>query len=292
MRRTLDPSDLALEASGAAAAKAGIELRLLESIDDFRAVCSLFGEVWETAGDEAHLPPDVLRAQVYSGNYAAGAFAGGELVGGLVGFLGRDDSEVYLHSHILGVEAGRRGGSIGFALKQHQRAWALNAGLRKMTWTFDPLVRRNAHFNLQKLGADASVYLENFYGPMTDGINAGDESDRLLIEWSLDAPRVERAAGGLASEPDVMALIDAGATVALSEEADVIAAAHRSPILLCATPDDIVALRRADPALASRWRRALRATLGEAIRDGYEVSGFSRSGWYVLEAGGRRVSRA
>ena len=78
---------------------------------------------------------------------------------------------------------------VGFELKQHQRRWCLERGVKTIEWTTDPLVRRNAYFNLTKLGARASDYLVNFYGAMTDGLNAGEESDRLLISWELESRR-------------------------------------------------------------------------------------------------------
>ena len=74
--------------------------------------------------------------------------------------------------------------------------WALARGLAQVSWTFDPLVRRNAYFNLAKLGARPRAYLVNFYGPMSDGINAGDDTDRLEAQWRLDDPRVFRASAG------------------------------------------------------------------------------------------------
>ena len=267
-----------------AAARARVDIRLLGGVDEVREASRLVADIWGTGSNDAQLPSDVLRALVHAGNYAAGAFADGALVGAVVAFLGIDNQATYLHSHILGVSAQRRGSNIGFALKQHQRAWALEHGLRKVTWTFDPLVRRNAYFNLQKLGADAAAYHESFYGQMTDGINAGDESDRLLIEWDLDTTRVSEAASGHQPEPSSDDLLASGASVALSEDSRGGPEAHAvsGTTALCVTPENIVRLRRQDAQTALRWRKALRETLGSAMHDGFRVSGFTRSGWYVL----------
>jgi len=289
MMRTLDTADLALRArqqADAAAVGAGITIAFVEEPGDIRAVSSLFDEVWGTDPDNAILPVGVLRALAHAGNYAAAAFRDGEMVGAVVGFLGRDEWGPYLHSHILGVPARKQGGSVGFALKQHQRAWSLAADLVKVTWTFDPLVRRNAFFNLQKLGASAGHYYENFYGAMSDGINAGDESDRVLIVWDLDDERAVRAADCALPEPD-----EARTTIALAEGADGEPEIRDvdSARIYCGTPSDIVAIRRADPDRALRWRRALRNTLGAYMHDGYVVSGFTRSGLYVLDHGDARV---
>jgi predicted GNAT superfamily acetyltransferase len=209
------------------------------------------------------------------------AFVDGELVGGGVGFLA---TGARLHSHVVCVRPGLEHHGLGYAVKQHQRAWALQERLPRVVWTFDPLVRRNAYFNLQKLGARAAAYFENFYGSMTDGVNAGDESDRLLIEWELSSPRVDVAAEGPADEPNFEELVRKGATVALSIDENGRPKTGRAsgPIVLCATPESIVGLRREAMDIALDWRRALRNTLGAAMSDGYTIQGFTRSGSYVL----------
>jgi predicted GNAT superfamily acetyltransferase len=117
---------------------------------------------------------------------------------------------------------------------------------------------------------------------MSDDINAGDETDRLLIVWDVDSEHVERAAMSGLPEPNVALLREQGATVALDENANVSSDAWNG-VVLCATPQDIVELRHADAGAAQAWRSALRETLGKALDDGYRVTGFTRSGWYVLE---------
>src|ERR1700681_4051668 len=176
----------------------------------------LFAAVWERP-DEPPIGSDVMRALAHSGNYIAGAREGSRLVGGLVGWLGGSPpDDLHMHSHILGVVADGQVRGLGFQLKQHQRRWCLERGVKVVAWTTDPLVRRNAYFNLHKLGAQAREYLVDFYGVMADGINAGEESDRLLISWQLDSAQAESAAAGRAIEPDVDGLIRDGAAVVLS----------------------------------------------------------------------------
>jgi predicted GNAT superfamily acetyltransferase len=258
---------------------AGVEIVGLHALEGLEQASALWDELWGTGPGDSYLSPSLLRALCHAGNYAAGAYASGELVGAVMGFLGTDGDGTFLHSHILGVSPTYRGGNVGFALKQHQRAWAMQLGLAKITWTFDPLVRRNAYFNLQKLGASAASYLVDFYGRMDDDINGSDESDRLLIDLRPSSPHVEAAANGGSDEPSFGS---DGVTVALSPDGEVTTAGW-SDTLLCATPQDIVDLRRRDPAAALAWRRALRSTLGGAMDGGYAVTGFTRAGWYVLE---------
>ncbi len=93
-----------------------------------------------------------------------------------------------MHSHITGVLPGLQSRGLGRVLKQHQREWAFARDVGHITWTFDPLVARNAHFNLRVLGARVTEYLVDHYGPMDDGVNRGDETDRLMVSWALAAP--------------------------------------------------------------------------------------------------------
>ena len=155
-----------------------------------------------------------------------------------------------------------------------------------MEWTTDPLVRRNAYFNLTKLGAAAPEYLVNFYGQMRDGINAGEESDRLLIRWQLDSERAEAAAAGNLREPDAGKLRGAGGgtILAIGSDGEPVTKVSSARVLLCEVPEDIVELRRRDAALARSWRVALREAILNAIAGGYAITGATRAGWYVLES--------
>ena len=262
----------------------------IEQLSELEALGELEGllaGIWDRP-DKPPINVDLLRALSHSGNYVAAARVDGRLVGGLVGWLGaRTAHELHLHSHILGVVADAQAAGVGFQLKQDQRRWCLERGVKAVEWTTDPLVSRNAYFNLNKLGARASDYLVNFYGVMTDGLNAGEESDRLLITWKLDSPQAQSAAEGRAAEPDIDGLIREGAAVALAvgpAGEPVAAAASSARVLICQVPEDIVAIRHESPAIAHSWRLALRRVLGGALDAGYEVTAATRNGWYVLES--------
>ena len=186
--------DRAVQAADAAARSAGVSVRELTDLSELDEVVDLLSSIWGRAEN----PPvtiELLRAFTKAGNYVAGAFDGGRLVGACVGFF-HAPAEDALHSHIAGVSPAATGRSIGFALKLHQRAWALLRGVSEIAWTFDPLVSRNAYFNLVKLAARPVEYLPNFYGPMLDTINGDDDSDRLLVRWQLRDPAVVLASAG------------------------------------------------------------------------------------------------
>lgn len=235
-----------------------MEVRPLATPTELAAVDDLAGLIWRTEGS-AVVPRELLRVLALTGSYVAGAYDGARLIGFAVGVLGMHDGEVELHSHVAGVHPQAQNAGVGFALKLDQRRWALERGIRLITWTFDPLVRRNAVFNLAKLGARVSDYLVDFYGEMSDGVNAGQGSDRWWVRWELEAtPEPTGAACFVEPEPGDR---------------------------VCAVPDDIEALRRADPAAALGWRLEVRETLGAALAAGLRVAGVTTGGAYVLRPG-------
>lgn len=268
-----------------AARRAAVELRPADSLADIQRAAELLGGIWTRPG-EPPVATELLRALDHSGNYVVCAHQDGRLVGALVGFLGRAHGEDHVHSHILGVRDDARVGGVGFALKLDQRAWALERGLRVITWTYDPLSRGNAFFNIAKLAAVGRTYHVNFYGDMPDVINDGDESDRVLVRWELDDRFVEAASRGTPQQPDVVALRARGAVTGLVVDGDG-APRRTSPtgdVILAQVPRDIVELRRTDPAAAMDWRRALRDVMTDAFDRGLRITGMTREGWYVLSA--------
>ena len=209
------------EAGLRAARTAGVTIRELSSLDELTAVIGLFDEIWAPEDGNSLMHVDLLRALTKSGNYVGGAFdlGSGKLVGACVGFFG-PPTHAELHSHIAGVVPAGLGRSVGFALKLHQRAWALRRRVAVIAWTFDPLIRRNAYFNLAKLGARPAEYLPNFYGAMDDAINGGTETDRMLVRWEL---RSGLAVAACAAKPPAVSADDErgrGAVVALSAGPD------------------------------------------------------------------------
>ena len=286
------------EVAARAANAASIVVRELETLAELKAATGVFDQIWAHDSGDPSMRLDLLRAMTKAGNYASGAYdvASGALLGACVGFFG-PPAHAELHSHIAGVVPAGLGRSVGFALKVHQRAWCLRRDVRLVAWTYDPLIRRNAYFNLVKLGARPVEYLRNFYGVMDDVINGGTETDRMLVHWDL---RSVTAADASAGKPRPASFADErarGAVVALS--ADALSAdagglpVARLPVpdgsgshrLLVGVPADIEAMRLSDPALAATWRTALRDVLSPLMSGGARVTGFDRSGWYVVSTG-------
>jgi len=254
----------------------GVVVRALDSAEECEAVAGLYATIWATPSGESPLPAEVLVALADSGNYVVGACDDGELIGAAAGWLGRDTAGTrFLHSHVAAVIPGHRGRGVGFELKQHQRNWARDAGLAEVRWTFDPLVRRNAWFNLTRLGAVGVRYVEDFYGVLDDAINAGDHTDRLVVHWPVDSvgtPSTGDDAPG--AYPVLVADRDGGPVLSDADPPDTDLAVW--------LPEDIEAVRHTDLAVARRWRAAHRAVLVPAFDRGYRAVSVSPDGWLRL----------
>ncbi|MGW6460948.1 GNAT family N-acetyltransferase [Streptomyces sp. NPDC055078] len=253
--------------------EAELVIREVRELEEFREIDALFGAVWQTGPGGGPISVELIRALSHSGNYVTGAYRGGRMVGASVAFLAAPPGQA-LHSHVTGVSESR---GIGFALKHHQRAWALARGLNRITWTFDPLVRRNAYFNLSKLGATLEEYHTAFYGPMQDGINGADDSDRVLAVWRIDEERATAAVpAGSAGEPPAPVL---------TQREDGHPQLHSTDerVVLVGLPSDIETLRRTCPAAATAWRLAVREVLGGLLADGAGVVRFHGRTGYVVD---------
>ena len=157
-----------------------------------------------------------------------------------------------------------------------QRDWCRQRSITTMTWTFDPLVARNAYFNIDKLGARPTQYLIDYYGQMSDGLNAGQASDRVLLTWDLtvDTPPPRRGSPGqtfavLTANPD--------------ERPELHDAPKDCPHLTLEVPSDIERLRPEDAPLSHEWRIALRQALPQLLNAGWRVTNFDRASLYILE---------
>ncbi|MEU4621336.1 GNAT family N-acetyltransferase [Actinoplanes sp. NPDC023801] len=235
-----------------------VQVEMLDGHQHLEAAARLLWEVWGArtmaARDEV-INTSLLRGLRCSGNYVAGAYHEGRLVGCTVGFFGARA----LHSHLAGVVASHRDRGVGFAMKCHQRQFALDQGFDTITWTSDPLLFRNAYFNLCKLGATAVAYEPDFYGRIDDGTNTDQHTDRLLMEWRLHAGWPAVGTPGKARFVSVVPSAE-----------------------LIHVPRNIDMLRDADPGSMERARTRMRAQFVTLLAEGYTVAGMSKAGAYVL----------
>jgi len=253
-----------------AARAAGVELRLLTTLEDADRIVRVMVATW---GEHQLVPREMIRALADSGNIPCGAFRSDELVGYVLGWMALDGDGPHVHSHMLAVLPGSRSVGVGYALKLAQRAQALEAGYRVVRWTFDPLQARNAHFNLTKLGVQCDRFHRDFYGAMSDALNRGDRSDRLVVRWDLD-----QAIGSSTSPPvpHLDALRARGPLEMPTPERGEEPALAAGGSVRVGIPADYVGLKERDPALASEWRDAVGDVLDRCFDLGMIVMGFSR----------------
>ncbi|MEY3277943.1 MAG: hypothetical protein RLZZ426_429 [Actinomycetota bacterium] len=237
----------------------------VEQLEDARIICDA---VWPSVVTGTEITQNLLTAMEHAGGYVCAAYLESDPqvpVGAVVSFLGRHKDisgewHTHLHSHMAAVLDRARNRNIGTLMKADQRDWALANDIDTISWTFDPLVRRNARLNVIKLGATVREYLVNFYGDMNDELNNGDESDRFMAWWELSAPRV---------------------TQALHSRLEPIAEIH-SDYLVVELPEDIIELRTVDPAAAHVWRVKVREQILDAFNQGYELIGLDINDSYVF----------
>ena len=228
-------------------------IQILSKVIDQKSARKIFDLTWSmNLGTE--ITPNLLQAMVHSGSYLSGAFIDNKIVGAAFAFPATNDG-LHLHSHMTAVLPEFRDKGVGYALKIDQWNWAKKNNYSHLSWTFDPLVRRNARLNIAKLGVDISAYFPNFYGDMPDALNAGDESDRLMVLWrtGIDAPKARE----LITNPE-------------------------SGDILIEIPEDIVAIRSRDQSESMKWRIQVREQFMAAFEKKGRVIGFSANNEYVV----------
>ena len=210
MTSTVTVGQAAAEARESAE-RAGVAITAIAEPGELDVLRGLMAEIW---GPEIVPPRNLLRGLALGGNCLLLARQDDRAVGFALGWLGwtrrPDETGPHLHSHQVGVTTDQRGTGVGLALKLAQRSLALGHGITRMRWTFDPLLATNARFNLLRLGASVVDFLPHCYGERTDAFNTGDTTDRVEVEWRLDAPL--RGGSVLAGPDDELLAVPEGWT--------------------------------------------------------------------------------
>ena len=278
-------------------------IRLLETPEDMAAVEGLQREVWPGSETDV-VPAHMLITAIHNGGLVLGAFVGERMVGFIFGFPGLEktpDGPRAKHcSHMMGIRPDSRDSGIGFALKRAQWQMVRHQGLDHITWTYDPLMSRNAYLNIARLGAVCSTYRRSEYGEMRDGLNLGLPSDRFQVDWWIHSRRVQRRLSKRARKPLMLEHFEKAGIQPLYElkgdSTDPRPPEHFSApeghLLLAEIPPDFLKLKEADFSLARDWRFFSREVFETAFAAGYIVTDaiFERSGalprsFYVLTHG-------
>jgi predicted GNAT superfamily acetyltransferase len=259
--------------------QATITIRDLVLTEEVYQVEELQKEVWGIS-DRDVTPLTQLVAAREAGGILIGAFDGASLAGFAYGFIGYEQGEMTLHSHMLAVKPAYRNCNLGYRLKLAQREQSLERGIKRMTWTFDPLQSLNAHFNFSKLGVVSDQYKINFYGESTSSFLHRTGTDRLWVSWLLHSRRVrDRIEGipkGEAIEIDrhtpLIRIVEDGSPHI--NNINELLAQMRAVIEI---PCSIDSLQQTYPELAVTWREATRRAFSEALAAGFVVEEFYRS---------------
>lgn len=254
-----------------------IAIRDIETLEEMHEVEELQREIWGVSDLDVY-PALALRPQKEVGAILMGAFAEGRMVGFVFGFPGILNGETIIHSDMLGVTSEYRSQSLGYLLKRAQREAALERGIKRITWTFDPLQSRNAHLNFGKLGVIADRYLVNYYGETSSFLHRSG-TDRLWVTWLLDSERVvskiELNETYKKPELDLPALVRVGE----NGEPVVNTGWTNEKQLIIEIPGEVN---------AELWREPTRAAFTTALDAGYIVSDFfvtdRKIGVYLLTA--------
>jgi predicted GNAT superfamily acetyltransferase len=242
-----------------------IVIRECTAVEEFQQCIDLERTVWNDA-DIGIMPIRLYMISKACNAPTFGAFeTSGESAGKLVGFvhtmIALIDKHVVYHSHLAAVLEDWRLKDIGYKMKLAQREHAIRAGVPLIIWTFDPLQSRNAHFNINKLGAIIRRYEVNYYGEgLSTVFDSAVPSDRLFAEWWVSSPHVESAL--------------AGTRPALKGESQTVL-----------IPDDIEKVRSNSVEEHQRWRVRVREDFQRGLAGGLIVRGFEREdgmGRYLL----------
>lgn len=241
-----------------------IVIRNIESLAEMREVEQLQRDIWGV--DELEVYPALaLKPQTEVGAILMGAFAEGRMVGFVFGFPGILDGETIIHSDMLGIREEYRSNNLGYLLKLAQRDAAVARGVKRITWTFDPLQSRNAHFNFGKLGVIADRYYVDYYG-VTSSFLHRFGTDRLWVTWLLESERVKsRVEEKSLPQP---ALSELPRLVHVGDDLEPI---DGDPI---GGPQVIIEIPGELKSHHERWREATRHAFTSAIDAGYVVEEF------------------
>jgi predicted GNAT superfamily acetyltransferase len=256
-----------------------VHIRKLREFSEFEELIHIQKAVWKHDDVDA-TPVHQFCVHARMGAILLGAFVEGRMAGFVYSFPALRDKVLFQHSHLLAVLPEFQGLGIGKSLKWAQRKEALKQGIGLITWTYDPLLAKNANLNLHALGVRSRTYFSDFYGSTPSLCLAqGVPTDRLLVEWRIGDQRIldRRKAGARAGRPDVdripKALERLSGTRGLLPLPGPAKLGFRAPVVLVEIPPDINAMR-SHPETIRAWQSGLRTVMSSYFRRGYSAADF------------------
>jgi chorismate synthase len=280
MAASPDNASLTVAPAAGAIDRSQIEVRPVASLAEYHACADLQVEVWGDAFDT--VPASMLQVATYVGGLCIGAFTpDGELCGFVFGLAGEIDGRRTHWSHLLGVKESVRNLGVGRLLKEYQRQVLASRGIPEMCWTFDPLIAKNAHLNLNVLGASVLRYVPDMYGTTDSPLHHGLATDRLVVSCPTMAPEPRTEATAFAAAPVMTPVPQPGDELFQRD--------GKPAALRIEVPSDFPQLLRQSPATAVAWHGSLRSHFQWALDAGYAVAGLQRDPltartFYALQA--------
>jgi predicted GNAT superfamily acetyltransferase len=275
-----------------------IEIRPLAGHAELQACVELQMETWGEGFSDV-IPASLLKVAQRIGGVVLGAFNEKTLVGFVFGLTGVERGRVVHWSDMLAVRPEARNIGVGRRLKEEQRRMVRELGADVIYWTFDPIVGRNAHLNLNRLGVRITEYVEDMYGITDSVLHGGVPTDRLVVAWPT---RDDEIAERLAESERTLASLDCCQSPIVTSEwiADATGATILPHCVRVEVPADGESLLLTDPEEASRWRELVRERLRWGLAAGYSVSAFLSAdgessdgrGYYVLSKAARAAGGA
>jgi predicted GNAT superfamily acetyltransferase len=254
---------------------AALECRLLKSREDYRAGLQLQEATWGV-GFAERVPPMLMMVANEMGGLAAGAFdASGAMLGFIFGISGLRRSRLAHWSDMCAVAESARDRGIGRQLKLFQREVMLSRGIEVVHWSFDPLVARNAWFNVARLGAEPDEYVTDMYPDSDSPLHTALGTDRFIVRWELrpEPPALLKEAPPARFEAPDFRLGSSESSLP----------AEFPPRFCVPIPPDAFALAKEDPGAARALRAETRAIFRAALSGGWRVRGFDQTRRYLLE---------
>lgn len=256
-----------------------IKLRPLQTHADFEACVQLQKSTWGETFSEC-VPPAILMIGQKIGGVCAGAFnAKDEMVGFVFGLTGIKDDRLANWSHMLAVRNDLRGQGLGMKLKLYQRELLLLKGVEIIYWTYDPLVAKNAHLNLNKLGAAIQEYVQDMYSEDTGSdLHRGLGMDRFIVKWSISEKRVEQAISGKLErvEDSFKGIPSVNTESGDNNSNPVEKKLPEVKAVRVEIPLNIETIQQKDLQLAGKWRANTRRAFTWYLAKGYKIEGFYR----------------
>jgi predicted GNAT superfamily acetyltransferase len=275
--------------------KSDYTIKIIENMADMYQAVELQRLIWQESETDI-IPAHLMNSAIHSGGLLIGAYTDTMLVGFVFGFPGfyntPDGPRLKHYSSIMGVIPEWQGKGIGFALKRAQWQMVRHQGIDRITWTYDPLLSRNAWLNITRLGAVCDTYLRDFYGSMDDALNQGLPSDRFNIDWWVNSQRVNRRLSRKRrNHLNLLHFLAGGTPIINPAEMDPKGIPHpvgKNPLklgkdrslVLVEIPTDFLAVKAADIKLAAEWRLHTRLIFEELFSAGYLVTDFVRTDEY------------